>query len=250
MTQQSETESVKRQDVWALPDVAANYLDRSRQAIPLADEQLDVMLRLLAAHDVTVRQLLDLGAGDGHAAAVVMANHPVENAVLVDYTEFMLTRAQERFADASANVTAVLGDLNQRDWYGEVERQDGYDAVISRYAIHHLPDERKYSLYRDILGFLRPGGLFINIEHVKSASPLYQQAFDTLMIEGIAATTDSPTSFQEAADGYHQRWDAETNILAPVELQLDWLREFGYEDVDCACKIFELAVFVGKRPDV
>lgn len=249
MAQQGESNLTSPQDVWTLPEVAENYLDRSRQAIPMADEQLDVMLRLIAAHDIEVRYLLDLGAGDGHAAAAVMGRHPVERAVLVDYTEYMLTRAQERLTDASTDVVTVLGDLNHTGWYAEVERDGGYDAVISRFAIHHVPDERKHSLYRDILAFLRPGGLFINIEHVKSASPVYQDAFDTLMIEGLAATTDSPTSFEEAAEGYRRRWEPETNILAPVELQMDWLRELGYEEVDCASKIFELAVFVGKRPD-
>ena len=40
----------------------------------------------------------------------------------------------------------------------------------------------------------------------------------------------------------------EGNILAPVELQCEWLRRIGFEDVDCYFKIFELAVFGGRRP--
>ena len=38
------------------------------------------------------------------------------------------------------------------------------------------------------------------------------------------------------------------NILAPVGDQCDWLREIGFEDVDCYFKIFELAVFGGRKP--
>ena len=38
------------------------------------------------------------------------------------------------------------------------------------------------------------------------------------------------------------------NILAPVELQCRWLREIGYEEVDGYFRIYELAVFGGRRP--
>jgi hypothetical protein len=43
------------------------------------------------------------------------------------------------------------------------------------------------------------------------------------------------------------RPDKEENILAPVEAQCDWLRELGFIDVDCYLKLFELAVFGGRR---
>jgi tRNA (cmo5U34)-methyltransferase len=34
---------------------------------------------------------------------------------------------------------------------------------------------------------------------------------------------------------------------APVERQCEWLRDVGYADVDCFFKVFELAVFGGRR---
>jgi len=36
--------------------------------------------------------------------------------------------------------------------------------------------------------------------------------------------------------------------LAPTETQLTWLRELGYEDVDCYFRIYSLAVLAGRRP--
>ena len=53
---------------------------------------------------------------------------------------------------------------------------------------------------------------------------------------------------KKVADEYQQRPDREANILAPVEHQCDWLRQIGFEDVDCYFKVFELAVFGGRRP--
>ena len=47
---------------------------------------------------------------------------------------------------------------------------------------------------------------------------------------------------------YLERPDKEGNILAPVELQCSWLRDLGFADVDCFFRLFELALFGGRRP--
>lgn len=243
------TETGSRHDVvWQQEDVARSYFS-SRRGIPLADVQIDAMRRVIEEHQLEVRTLLDLGAGDGAAAAAVHGWQATERMVLVDFSHPMLDEARLRFAGESAEIDYVEGDLLFSDWVPGVFARGPFDAVVSRYAIHHLPHRRKRELYGEILELLAPGGLFINIEHVKSAAPVYQQAFDRLLIEGIAATSNDSRSFQETADAYRNRQDKDTNILAPVEDQCAWLRELGYVDVDCVFKLFELAVFVGKRPN-
>jgi hypothetical protein len=47
---------------------------------------------------------------------------------------------------------------------------------------------------------------------------------------------------------YAERPDQHANVLASVETQLTWLRDAGFDDVDCVFKYFELAVLVGRRP--
>lgn len=238
----------RRDTVWQQEDVARSYF-AARPGIPLADVQLDVMRRLIEEHDITVHNLLDLGAGDGAAAASVHSWQQVDRMVLVDFSHPMLDEARLRFAGESAEIDYVEGDLLFSDWVPGVAARGPFDVVVSRYAIHHLPDERKQSLYAEIFDLLQPGGLFINIEHVKSASPKYAHAMDRLLIEGIHAASTDAVSFQQAAYTYRNLEDRDSNILSMVEDQCDWLRGIGYIDVDCAFKIFELAVIVAKRPE-
>jgi tRNA (cmo5U34)-methyltransferase len=76
----------------------------------------------------------------------------------------------------------------------------------------------------------------------------YQNAFEHMLIEGIHALAADEQTIEETERAFRARQDAETNILAPVEDQCEWLRETGYVDVDCSFKALELAVFGGRRP--
>jgi hypothetical protein len=41
--------------------------------------------------------------------------------------------------------------------------------------------------------------------------------------------------------------DKKENILAPGEEQCRWLRLIGFADVDCFLRVFELALFGGRK---
>jgi len=124
-----------------------------------------------------------------------------------------------------------------------------FDLIVSSYAIHHLGDARKRALYGEIRDLLAPGGWFLNVEHVASASPWVERCADELVLDSLhafqAAQGSTRTRAAVAAE-YHARPDKAANILAPVERQCDWLRELGFADVDCFFKVFELAVFGGR----
>jgi hypothetical protein len=76
---------------------------------------------------------------------------------------------------------------------------------------------------------LTPGGIFCNLEHVASPNDRVHQRFLDAM--GINPQEEDPS-----------------NKLLDVETQLRWLRELGYEDVDCYWKWRELALLIGRKP--
>lgn len=187
---------------------------------------------------------------DGAAAEVVARRFPVERVTLVDFSPPMLARARERFAGSPVSVNIVDADLGDPGWREHLpDDVPVYDLVVSRYAIHHLPHERKHALYAEIHNLLAPGGLFCNIEHVSSVSPVYTDIFERLIINGMVATSDGSLDIEAATAAFQARQDAQTNILAPAEDQCAWLREIGFVDVDVVMKVFELAVIVARRAD-
>jgi SAM-dependent methyltransferase len=199
---------------WVDVDKALEYLARS-DALPHRAEGEGVLVRDLAG--CLPGRILDLGCGDGRLTALVLAAYPESTAVCVDMSPPMLDAARERF-DGDDRVTIATHDLEQ-----PLPFDGPFDALISSLAIHHVDDERKRSLYAEIASRLTPGGVVTNLEIVRSPTQaLHDQWRDEM------GARDDPA-----------------DRLAPMELQLQWLREAGLEDVDCIWKWRSLALLRG-----
>lgn len=237
--------------VWQESAVARWYLESMRGAVPFAREQFATMVQCIEAGPRPVQRFLDLGAGDGALSAVLLANYPTAQAVLVDFSPPMLEAASERLAASATPPVIVEADLADPRWRDAVAHQAPFDAIVSGFAIHHLADERKQILYAELLPLLAPGGTFVNIEHVAPEAAWVSQAFDDGMIAGIvehAARQGRPLSRADAAAAYANRRDQAANVLAPLETQCAWLREAGFVEVAAPFRWLELAVFGGRRP--
>jgi tRNA (cmo5U34)-methyltransferase len=240
-----------RDDVWKSGALVANFLSGVRGGIPYAADQIEMMLRIVDAGGESIARFLDLGCGDGTLAAAVLSRYPAAEAVLVDFSEPMMEAARSRFATAGSPHRFVLADFGKSDWRDAVADLAPFDLVVSGFAIHHQPDERKRGVYREVFDLLAPGAFFVNVEHVRPATPWLARVADELMIDSIHAfheRTGTGKSREQVARDHVYRPDKAANILAPVEDQCAWLREIGFADVDCYFKVLELAVFGGRKP--
>lgn len=236
---------------WKKQANADSYVDGVRAAIPLIAEQVDLVHRLIDGTLAAVERVLDLGCGDGALTESILTRHPGASAVLVDFSAPMLARARDRFAKRGYDASFVQADLAERSWQSAIETHPPFDLVISGYAIHHLAHSEKQALFRDIVGLLQPGGLFLNLEHVAPESSLGRKLFDEMFIDSLwrqASDRDPDTERDVIAATYHGREDQDDNILATVEDQCRWLREAGLVDVDCYFKFLELALLAGRKP--
>ena len=229
---------------WKDAEVARRFLDERRRAIPLGDEQVQMMLRVARHFVPEPTRVIDLGCGDGFLTRAVLSEFTTAHAMLIDHSEPMLRRAHEAMSPFSGRYEIRHGDLSDPLPLRVVE--DPFDLIVSGYAMHHLPTARKRSLYQEVFGLLAPGGLFVNIEHVASATPELEAVHDEASIDHIAAVTAKHR--EQVEREYHGRPDKADNILEPVEAQVGRLREIGFEQADCHFKWLELAVFGGQKP--
>ncbi len=237
---------------WQTPDFVARFLENVRGAIPLTIEQIDIMLQLITvARGERIGTFLDLGCGEGVLSAAILDEHPEAHGVLVDFSEPMLETARRKLDAHSQRLEFLESDFAQAGWVRRVAPHAPLDVVVSGFALHHLPDARKQALYREIFDLLTPEGIFINIEHVASATRWTESKLDDYTIDAIFGKElkSSPGKSRAAvARDYYARAGQDANILAPLEVQCDWLRDIGFENVDCFLKMQELAVFGGQRP--
>ena len=241
----------RRDVIWRNAALVRTFLSGVRGGIPFAAEQIEVMLRLLDARGVPVGRVADLGCGNGILSRSILSRYPAAQCTLVDFSEPMLDAARAQLGGHEPPPGFVVADLATPEWSVALTDDAPFDVVVSGYAIHHLPDRRKRALYGEIFRLLTPGGMFINLEHVASATPWLEAVADDLMIDSLSAfhtEQGGERTRAQIADEFVHRPDKAANILAPVEVQCEWLRACGFADVDCYFKAFELAVFGGRRP--
>jgi tRNA (cmo5U34)-methyltransferase len=200
---------------WSDPNRVTDYLSREIPHRDLAEAML------VEALPERIDRFLDLGTGDGRLISLVREAHPQARAVGLDLSEPMLARAGERF-DGEGSVELRAHDLSEPLSPGEK-----FDAIVSGLAIHHLEDARKREAFAEIRELLRPGGVFANLDLVRSASPELHVRFR----KEIGRLEDDPA-----------------DRLADLSAQLCWLRDTGFENVECDFKWRELALMVATRP--
>jgi SAM-dependent methyltransferase len=231
-------------EAWRDRDVATRFANERAATVPESRAQIDVLLHVLRRRERPTGRVIDLGSGDGVLLDAVLSAFPGATGVALDYSEPMRELAAARLARFGARAGVAPIDLRSSAW--RVHAAPPPDVVVSGFAIHHLADERKRALYAEIFAALAPGGTFLNLEHVASATPGVEALHDEAMIAFRAGSRGVDPDEIRAA--YHARPDKADNILAPVERQCAWLREIGFADVDVYWKWFELALFGGRKP--
>ena len=238
--------------VWKTAELSQKYLSGVRSAIPLATEQIEIILRIIQMAKPQVNNFLDLGCGDGILGQAILNQYPDSQGVFLDFSETMIEAAKSKISVSyQGNLEFINQDYGLPEWVNKIHQKAPFDVIVSGFSIHHQPDIRKREIYQEIYELLKPEGLFLNLEHVSSPSKLIEELFNELFVDSLYAFHQSQgtkKSREEVDRQYYNRPDKIANILTPVETQCHWLREIGFTDVDCFLKVFEIALFGGIKP--
>ncbi len=207
-----------QQDWWQLPQTVQDYLGRA-DGLPHRKEGEAVLLDLLPA---SISRVLDLGTGNGRLIGLVKTAFPHITGIGLDFSPVMVDAFRERYVNDPA-ISLVVHNMEE-----PLPAIEPVDAVVSSFAIHHLEHPRKRALYAEIFACLVPGGVFCNLEHVASPTEKLHDNF----LARIGRTRET---------------EDRANKLLDVETQLGWLRQIGFQDVDCFWKWREFALIGGTK---
>ena len=133
---------------WNDPAYAGNY------AIFTRDQQVDARKYIDQLEVDRNSLVVDLGCGEAKFLAAISSS--IRKGIGIDASVHMLASARRSLTDQDiGNVELIHADFREYEVGFEMA-----DAVMSNYAVHHVPDVGKEEVFRRIHATLRPGGVF------------------------------------------------------------------------------------------
>lgn len=213
---------------------ASRYDAQRKWIIPEMDEYYSAAVR--AAECPNPRPaILDIGAGTGLLSALMIRKFADATLTLVDLSESMLSIAQERFSGRN-DVRYIGGDYSSVDFAGR------YDLICSALSIHHLEHEEKHRLYKKIFDALHPGGMFVNADQVLGETPVINRRYMAYWDDFLVSCPLSPDDKKQML---YRRDTFDKN--EKLSVQLAWLKECGFSEIDVVYKNRLFVVFTGRK---
>jgi tRNA (cmo5U34)-methyltransferase len=216
---------------------APQYTALRRRLVPVYDRFYGAVVEVLDAllsptrHDHP--RVLDLGAGTGLLSVHLLSAFPGAEIELLDASEPMLAEARARLGDG-------VGAVHVADMTGSLPAGP-FDAIVSALAIHHLEHADKRALMRRAHERLAPGGVFVNADQLSAPNGELTEIYERRWADECRALGASERELADARE--RMRHDR----CIDLEPQLRWMREAGFDLVDCMYKHWRFGVMVGVR---
>ena len=127
---------------WQTKEIAETFVEGVRGAIPGAKLQLEVISKIVSAWCPQPSRILDLGCGDGILGRMLLEEYPEASVIFADFSDPMLDKLREKIG-IHPRAKIIHADFATPDWAKGIESEKPLDIVVSGFAIHHQPDERK-----------------------------------------------------------------------------------------------------------
>lgn len=225
-------------------------------------ERIGLIVGLIRETVNPVSRVLELGCGTGTLMEPILQTFPSAEVCGVDFDPVLLPLAQERLRSYGARAQLLLADLRTESWREQLP--GAFDAVVSATALHWLTETELATLYRRLGEVLRPGGLFLNADHVGSrqakVQAFWERNRDEMRRKEGTNTGEDWESFWEAyahalrLSGQRRvtervlgGWNGGVEEGLPLEWHLTELKAVGFTHADCFWRCDCDAIYGGLR---
>ncbi len=223
-------------NIKTLFDSAAQSYDHARrQLVPSFDDFYGTALSLIPFERDAAVRVLDLGAGTGLLSALIAETFPRAHFTLVDISEAMLNQARQRFVSDPARFHFRAVDFAEGHLSGQ------YEAVVSALAIHHVSDEVKQRLFRNIYDVLCDEGVFINADQVLGATAEIDEQYKVAWHRQVREQGVGESDLAAALERMRE------DEMSTLSSQMKYLEDIGFKMVDCWYKNYGFVVYAGRK---
>lgn len=193
------------------------------QRHPTRQEQLDILVTLLADQTHPGDHVLDLGCGTGYVAQMLLERAPGIQLTGVDLSADALEQVPGNLGDDAARFEGVAGDLNDLASLGLGDRT--FSAIYTCLTFHDLSHEAKQAVIDWSAQRLAPGGYLLIYDRIRLAAPeLF--ALQTSLWRRLERVHGRGMRSAPSFVDYDADLGA-TNNPAPLEDYLGWMRATG-----------------------
>ena len=219
---------------WSEEDSSV-YREIAGIAVPRHQE---MMATLVSAAPFTAEdaiRIVEIGAGDGRFADVLLECFPRAMLLALDGSESMRAATTARTARFSDRIHVRAFELDTLDWWDVMH---GADLVVSSLCLHHLNDAKKQYLYKAIAERLTVRGALLIADLVEPS----HSAGRRLAADSWDASARAQADAARAPEGFaafvenrwnHYRFPDPMDRPAALFHHLVWLKHAGFTVVDC-----------------
>lgn len=182
----------------------------------------------------SIKSIADLGCGTGITSQKIVKKMPHAKLTLVDFSKTMLEGAKHRLKNY--NIFTFLGD------YATLNFGTDFDIIVSVIGIHHQNNEGKKALFKKIFEKLKPTGIFIFGDLVTYKDKYKAALNEAYHYAYLVKNNKNEQSLAEWA--HHHKF---LNDLAPLEDQINWLKEIGFSSVELKYEKYNTALILAKK---
>ncbi len=217
-------------------EVAENYDKQRRSLVPCFDDFYKIPIDLIQTfcHNLHNPKILDLGCGTGLFSEIILKSFANADITLLDISEEMINVAKKKFV-SNPNVSFSVCD------YTESLPLEEFDIVISALSIHHVENEYKPIVYKNIYKSLKKNGIFINLDQVleeyDDLNKLNRNNWYNFVVN--SGLPDNQIKMWEE----RVKLDREALLVSNMK----WLEEAGFDKVGCIYKYYNFVIIFCTR---
>lgn len=204
---------------------------------PLA---MELVTRAACVSTSPIRRVLDIGCGAGNTTIKLSQLAAPFDCDLVDLSEPMLTRADERVSQVNpGRIRVFQGDFRTIDL-----PENTYDVILAAAVLHHLRDDRDWeTAFAKLHRLTAPGGsVWITDMVAHETKPVHDLMWQRY--GDYLASVDGP-AYRDKVFAYIDKEDSPR----PLTYQLDLLRKVGFDQVELLHKNSCFAAFGAIKED-